>query len=355
MSPEKHLADPYIGWDLGGAHIKAVKLIDPERVSRVVQVPCALWQGLDRLEEGIDRALALLGDGPARHAVTMTGELVDLFEDRASGVEALVGVMRRRLPDHHLMIYAGPRGFLEPAAAVKAAELVASANWMAAAEFVATRIPAGLLVDLGSTTTDLVPFGGGQVKARGYSDHQRLEQEELIYTGAVRTPLMSIARRVPFAGAWVSLMAEQFATTADIHRLTGELPEHADLHASADGRDKGIAASAQRVARMVGLDAGAAELSEWRRLARFFAEMQLRAVADACERILSRGELPDEAPLIGAGVGCFIVRCLAERLNRPYCPYDGLFEPLLAAGPGIGDCAPAAAVAGLAADDRRIT
>lgn len=128
------------------------------------------------------------------------------------------------------------------------------------------------------------------------------------------------------------------------HRLTGELPEHADLRASA-----------QRVARMVGLDARGAELSDWRRLAGFFAEMQLRAAADACERILSRGELSDEAPLVGAGVGCFIVKRLAERLNRPYVPFDGLFEPLLAAGPGIGDCAPAAAVACLAADDRRMT
>ena len=348
MSP-----DPWLGWDLGGAHIKAVRLVGAGRAPIVVQLPCPLWQGRDRLEEGIDRVLALVGNAPVRHAMTMTGELVDLFDDRASGVETLIGVMRRRLPRDRLMVYAGPKGFLEPEAAVHAAELVASANWMAAAEFVATRVPAGLLVDLGSTTTDLVPFGGGQVTARGYSDHQRLEQDELVYTGAVRTPLMSLARRVPFAGAWTPLMAEHFATTADIYRLTGELPDHADLHASADGREKSLAASARRVARMLGMDAAAADLSAWRRLAGFFAEMQLRAVADACERILSRGQLSDEAPLVGAGVGCFIVEHLAKRLGRPYVPFDRLFETVPASGAGIGDCAPAAAVACLAAETNR--
>ncbi|MFZ0789866.1 MAG: hydantoinase/oxoprolinase family protein, partial [Chromatiaceae bacterium] len=286
MSP-----DPWLGWDLGGAHIKAVKLVGAGRAPVVVQVPCALWQGLDRLDEGIDRVLSLIGNAPSRHAMTMTGELVDLFDDRASGVETLIGMMRRRLARDRLMVYAGPKGFLEPDAAMHAAELVASANWMAAAQFVATRVSSGLLVDLGSTTADLVPFGDGRVTARGYSDRQRLEQDELVYTGAVRTPLMSLARRVPFAGAWTPLMAEHFATTADVYRLTGELPDHADLHSSADGREKSVAASARRLARMVGMDAAAADLSAWRRLAGFFAEMQLRAIADACERILSRGQL----------------------------------------------------------------
>ncbi|MFZ0787994.1 MAG: S-layer protein, partial [Chromatiaceae bacterium] len=93
--------------------------------------------------------------------------------------------------------------------------------------------------------------------------------------------------------------------------------------------------------------------SAWRRLAGFFAEMQLRSLADACERILSRGQLPDEAPLVGAGVGRFIVERLANRLGRPYVPFDSLFETVPESGAGIGDCAPAAAVACLAAENDR--
>jgi probable H4MPT-linked C1 transfer pathway protein len=346
MSPET-----FVGWDLGGAHIKAVRLVAPGRAAAVVQLPCPLWQGLDRLEEGVDRVLSRLREAPARHALTMTGELADLFDDRASGVAAILGVMRRRLPDDSLRVYAGPGGLLDPESALRSTEQVASANWMASAELAAGRVASGLLVDVGSTTTDLVPFGGGRIAARGHGDRRRLELQELVYTGVVRTPLMSLARRAPFGGDWVPLMAEHFATSADLYRLTGDLPAHADLLETADGRDKSIASSARRLARMVGMDADAADLAAWRGLAAHLAERQLRLVLDACDRVLSRRDMPDDAPIIGAGAGGFLARRLASRLDRPYVPFDGFFEPLDTAGAGIGDCAPAAAVASLAAEE----
>jgi probable H4MPT-linked C1 transfer pathway protein len=340
----------WVGWDLGGAHLKAVRLDAAGAVDAVVQVACPLWQGLDRLEEGFASVLSVLGDPGTRHAVTMTGELVDLFEDRPTGVRALVAAMQRRFPNGDLKVFAGPDGLLDPASAAAAAAQVASANWMATAAFLARRLPAGLLVDVGSTTTDLVPFSGGRVRASGYTDHERLEQEELIYTGVVRTPLMSLCRRVPWAGRWVSLMAEHFATTADVYRLTGDLPAHADVLASADGREKTVSASARRLGRMVGLDAAPDDAPRWTRLAGFFAERQLRTIADAGERILSRDLIPGDAPVVGAGVGRFLARRLAPRLQRPYVPFEDFFQQ--ASGEGgfdVGDCAPAAAVASLAA------
>jgi probable H4MPT-linked C1 transfer pathway protein len=343
--------DAWVGWDLGGAHIKAVRLGGAGVVEEVVQVPCPLWEGVDRLEEGIDRVLERLGKPRMRHAVTMTGELVDLFDDRARGVEALVGAMRRRFPDDDLRIYAGPCGLLAPSAALDVVEQVASANWLATAFFIAGRLPAGLLVDIGSTTTDLVPFSGGRVTARGYSDHERLEQEELVYTGVVRTPVMAVARRAPIDGRWLPLMAEQFATMADVYRLTAELPGHADLLPSADGRDKTIAASARRLARMVGMDAETADPAAWRGLAGYVAGRQLGTIADACARMLSRGELSDDAPLVGAGVGSFLAKRLAERVAKRYVGFQEFFTSAPSSGLAVSDCAPAAAVAGLAACD----
>jgi (4-(4-[2-(gamma-L-glutamylamino)ethyl]phenoxymethyl)furan-2-yl)methanamine synthase len=342
----------WVGWDLGGAHLKAVRLDATGVIGAVVQVPCPLWQGLDRLEESIDRVLSALGDTGTRHAVTMTGELVDLFDDRPSGVRTLVAAMQQRFPSADLKVFAGFDGLLDPVSAVAAASQVASANWMATASFLASRLPAGLLVDVGSTTTDLVPFRAGRVSARGYTDHERLEQEELVYTGVVRTPLMSLGIRAPWEGRWVPLMAEQFATTADVYRLTGDLPNQADVLPSADGREKTPSASARRLGRMVGLDAVGADLPRWRRMASFFAERQLRIVADACDRVLSRDLVPDNAPLVGAGVGRFVARRLAERLQRPYVAFESFFRS--ASGDGgfnVGDCAPAAAVGSLAAGD----
>src|SRR5262249_53717565 len=140
---------------------------------------------------------------------------------------------------------------------------VASANWHATAAYLGRRLGEGLLLDIGSTTTDIVPFRAGRVAARGLTDAERLATGELLYTGLVRTPLMALARTAPFAGRAVGVMAELFATIADAHRLAGTLPENGDLHPSADGRGKSLPESRARLARMIGMDAAEASDAAW--------------------------------------------------------------------------------------------
>lgn len=338
--------DHWLGWDLGGAHLKAVRLDGSGRVGAVAQVPCPLWQGLQRLEEALDRVLEEMGSGYRCHALTMTGELVDLFDDRAQGVTSLVGAMEHRFPGQMLRIYAGGNAFVGPDESRAAVDRIASANWSASASLAARHLPEGLLVDVGSTTTDLVPFGGGKVLALGQTDHERLLGEELVYTGITRTPVMAVARKAPIDGHNIPLMAEHFSTMADVYRLTGDLPDHADLLPAADNREKAPEASARRLARMVGLDLDSRERTEWRRLARYLAERQLRSIEDACDRVLSRGLLGEGAPFVGAGVGRFLAAGMARRYGRPYLGYDAFFDHAPAR---VADCAPAAAVASLAA------
>src|SRR5262249_1392161 len=145
-----------------------------------------------------------------------------------------------------LRVYAGESGFLSPAEAEANPRAVASANWHASARLAALHRPAGLFIDVGSTTTDIVPFRDGRVEAVGYSDEERLISEELVYPGVTRTPAMALAEWVPFAGQRQRLMAEHFATAADLHRLTGALPEDADQLPTADGRGKTALDSARR-------------------------------------------------------------------------------------------------------------
>jgi probable H4MPT-linked C1 transfer pathway protein len=343
--------DAILGWDLGGAHLKAALIDGRGCVDDVVQLPCPLWQGLEFLESAIDSVLERVGDSSGlRHAVTMTGELVDLFPDRSRGVKALIDAMCRRFPQASLAIYGGSAGFLNPDNAIKCAFQVASANWLASASWAASRLPEGLLVDVGSTTSDLIPFADKGVLACDHSDHQRLVSQTLLYTGVVRTPLMAVTDKVPFAGEWVHLMAEYFATTADIYRLNGELPEGADLLPSADSGEKSVNGSVRRLARMLGLDADASDLDGWRRVSRYVAEQQLRQIADACERILSRPGLSASAPLVGAGVGRFLVERICRRMDRPYVGFETLFTCGQGKASKVAECAPAVAVARLAQD-----
>jgi probable H4MPT-linked C1 transfer pathway protein len=345
--PVRH--DAIVGWDLGGAHTKAALLDERGCVDDVVQIACPLWRGLEFLQTSIDQVLERIGEQTdMHHAVTMTGELVDLFPDRASGVKALIEAIGQRFPITHLKIFAGSAGFLDQDRAKMNTLQVASANWLATASWAANRLPEGLLVDVGSTTTDLIPFAGKQMLVAGISDHQRLVDQTLIYTGVVRTPLMAITEKVPFGGAWVYLMAEHFATTADIHRLNGDLPDGSDLLPSADNGEKSHAGSTRRLARMLGLDADATDRDGWGKVSGFIAERQLRQVLDACERLLSNPRLSPCAPLVGAGVGRFLVERISRRLNRPYLGIESLFSCAEDMRSKVADCAPAVAVASLA-------
>jgi probable H4MPT-linked C1 transfer pathway protein len=350
--------DTVVGWDLGGAHLKAV-VVDAAGAARAaIQLPCPLWQGMHHLERAIDDACRCMPVEAALHAVTMTGEMADLFTDRAHGVELLLAALQRKLPGTRISVFAGRRGFVTVQDAAVAWRDVASANWLATAMLAARRIGDGVLIDVGSTTADVVPFAGGTVGARGSDDHTRLVCGELIYAGVVRTPVMAMAARLPFAGEWIEPMAEHFATAADVYRLTGELPPDADLGATADGRGKSPEESARRLARMIGCDADAdAPLAAWVALAEYIAELQLRRLHEACARVLSSDTVGIDAVLVGAGSGSFVARKAAQRLARRYVDFSELVVADGVEAARIAACAPAFAVAALlqAADGQETT
>ena len=339
-----------VGWDIGGAHLKLARLRDGTVVA-LRQLPCALWQGVDRLAAAMTEGLAGW-PRPERHAMTMTGELADIFADRAQGVRAILAAVAQRIEPSAIAVYASDGAFLSLASAADDPARVASANWHASARLAAARLGDGVLVDIGSTTTDIVPFRGGAVAAQGGDDAARLASGELVYRGAVRTPVMAVVQQVEIDGVRSGVMAEHFASMADVYRLTGELPDHADQHATADGRGKSVPESAARLARMVGRDAASAPAETWRRLARSIADHQLQQLEDAAARVVAAAALPSEAPLIGAGVGRFVAAALARRLDRPYCPFDSIIDASDGAvAAAAADAAPAAAVALLLGDE----
>jgi probable H4MPT-linked C1 transfer pathway protein len=342
----------WIGWDVGGAHLKAAAVDAQGRVTAALQLPCPLWRGLDHLERALDQALVALGRPTAAarcgHAATMTGEMVDLFDDRASGVRAIVQVLRQRLHGARLVLYAGARGFIDAQQAGQYAAELASANWRATSEFVAGQRRDALLLDIGSTTADAVPVRDGRVAARGSNDFERLAASELVYCGIARTPLMALADAVLFEGRQVPLMAEHFATTADVYRLTGELDEGSDQHAAADGGAKTRAASARRIARMIGRDVQGTDLAPWAGLAREFRDAQLARIAGAAARVIQDSGVPPGAPIVAAGSGAFLARELARRLQRSCIPIADLFDAPRVDRTMLAACAPAAAVAVLA-------
>ena len=261
------------------------------------------------------------------------------------GVTAITARMLERVGERDAWLLAGREGLLRAQDFAGHELAIASANWLASATLAAMRLEHGVLVDVGSTTVDVVPFADGVVSARGDTDGERLRSDELLYTGVVRTPVHALADRVPFGGEWQTLCAELFATSADVYRLLGLLPGDADLMPSADGRGKSAAESTARLARMLGRDAGEAPPHAWRDVAAYLAREQRAHIGRAIARVLSAQPKQTVVTLVGAGVGRFMLPALADELCLTYIDFAGLCDASEAQADHVAACAPAAAMA----------
>lgn len=308
-----------IGWDVGGAHVKA-SCWRAGRLVGVRQWACPLWQGLSHLDAVLDAAAQAWGPLPAaRHAVTMSGEMTDLFAHREDGVRQIAAHLQARCGER-LRLYAGAHGWVSADDTTAHWPAIASANWRATAACAAQRLGqghAGLLVDIGSTTTDLIALQDGAVHSLGNTDADRLVSGELVYHGVVRTPLCAVASRIPFEGRSHRVMNEFFATSADVYRLLGQLDPAHDLYPAADNGSRDAEGSCRRLARMIGLDGRDAPPEAWRAMAQAWAEAQLAEIEAAAQEVIAVTGLADEAPIISAGCGDFLAAQLAQRLGRP--------------------------------------
>jgi probable H4MPT-linked C1 transfer pathway protein len=336
------------GLDMGGAHLK-VALAEAGRVVSVRQFACPLWQGLDKLDAALAEAKPLLAQA-SRFAVTMTGELSDLFPDRETGVATLVGRITAEVGGN-VRFWMGPRGFGDANAARQNHRDVGSTNFLATATLVGRRLGEALLIDFGSTTADIIPVKAGKPVPRGFTDAERQVSGELVYTGYTRTAVMGVATRAPFQGQWVGLAREYLATMADVRRILGVPLDGIDLHATADGRGKSLAESVTRLARMLGRDAQDGSDDDWRIAAAWLREAQLGSVVEGAFQVLSTCGLAQDAPVIAAGIGAPDAAAAALRLDRRSIGFGELACASVGCRIAATHSAPAVAVALLLESD----
>lgn len=314
-----------VGWDVGGAHVKAVLLDENQNVIHVQQMACSLWLGLDQLQIAMLAMLKCMEveSQQVHHAVTMTGELVDLFANRHEGVLAIAQFVSQLL-GNEVLFYAidsetNAPHFVTLNQVPEHTKMIASANWHASACLIAQLLPSALLVDIGSTTTDIIAIENGKVINQAMTDAERMQQDTLVYTGVVRTPVMAVAQKLPLGSAETNVAAEYFATMADVYRLTGELVEAVDMAETADGGPKTVLASARRLARMVGHDVEDKTLESWQQLAQACRVKQCHQIQSAINK-----QLINNMTILGAGAGHFIVKAIAESLQHPYATLNSI-------------------------------
>jgi probable H4MPT-linked C1 transfer pathway protein len=340
---------PIVGWDIGGSNVKAAR-IDGDGEPVVIERPFALWREPQRLPDVLKEIAGRIGEAPAM-AVTMTAELADCFATKREGVAFVVDAVTAAFPGTPIGVFGVDGRFRTPADARQEPLVVAAANWMASAMLVARRYPESVLIDAGSTTTDLIPIADGEVVARGQTDPDRLLSGELVYTGALRTPVCAIVQAVPLRGHPCRVAAEHFAIAADAHRWLEHLDEADYTCETADGRGRSRAEAATRLARMVCADRDMLDDEDITAIAEHVAHAQVHQISDALRQVLDT-LLPHPARVaVLAGQGRFLARAAVADLaaRDPSTSLAAIVDIAVALGPSAARHTAAAAVAYLLA------
>jgi (4-(4-[2-(gamma-L-glutamylamino)ethyl]phenoxymethyl)furan-2-yl)methanamine synthase len=243
----------------------------------------------------------------------MTAELSDAFRTKREGVAFVLDAAEDALGDRPLSVLTTAGELVTVEEARARPWDVAAANWVATALAVAEAHRDALLIDVGSTTADVVPIAAGRVAATAGNDLERLLAGELVYTGALRTNLAAIAPRVPVRGRWCPVASEYFAISADVHLVLGHLAPEAYDCPTPDGRPATVAFARERIARLVCSDREQLGEGDVDAIAAFLHGEQVRQIEDAARRV----RLPADAPVVAVGVGAFLAREVAARLERP--------------------------------------
>jgi probable H4MPT-linked C1 transfer pathway protein len=295
--------------DIGGANTKVARLQGTSL--RTVSRPFEVWRDREALTAVLREVAAEAGEADAV-AITMTAELSDAFRTKREGVAFVLDAAEAALGEVSVLTTAGE---LVPVGEARARPWdVAAANWMATALAVAGAYPDALLVDVGSTTADVIPIAGGRVAATGRNDLERLLAGELVYTGVLRTNLAAIAPRVPVRGGWCPVASELFAISADVHLVLGHLTPDAYDCPTPDGRPAELAFARERIARLVCSDVDQLDDDEIDAVAAFLHGEQVRLIEDAARRVEPGG------PVVAVGAGAFLARAVAARLGRAVEP-----------------------------------
>jgi len=329
-----------VGWDIGGVNTKVARVAGGRvLVARVHSYelqrdPGALPLLLRRL------ATAAGATADDVHAVTMTAELSQMFRTKREGVAFVLDAVAAAFPDARPAVYTVDGRFLDPAAARREPLAVAASNWAATARVVAREHPGAVLIDVGTTTADVVPIVGGVVAAVGRTDPERLTSGELVYTGALRTPVEAIVHQVPLADATAGVSAEGFALAGDAHLWRGTLAPVDYTVPTPDGRPATREFAGERLARVVCADRELLDDAGVDAIAACVAEAQAEQIATAVRRVVARHpRLRDGGTAVVTGLGDFLAAAAAERAGLPL---RRLAEQV---GDAAARCAPAAAVA----------
>jgi probable H4MPT-linked C1 transfer pathway protein len=312
-----------IGWDIGGANTKAA-FVSTENGAveqfKIASEYFPVWKKPEKLGSTLSELKTRVAGSSELDCVgvTMTAELSDAFSSKREGVHYVLTQVREVFPDTPILVLDVDAKLRSIEEAKNEPLMVAAANWAATGWMVAQFVRNCIVVDVGSTTTSIIPVVEGAVSAAGKTDLEKLMNGELVYTGSLRTNVAAIVRSVPVRKGVARVSSELFAQSGDVHLILGNIAEEEYTVETADGRGKTRPEALARLARIVCADVKMLSEEEIVQVAQYAYDQQVEQIAEAlsqvCNRVRSKAKAETVAVLTGLGRN-FLARSAAKRVG----------------------------------------
>ncbi|MGD8506799.1 MAG: hydantoinase/oxoprolinase family protein [Candidatus Bathyarchaeota archaeon] len=312
-----------LGLDIGGVNTKAAFLSTHEGTMKELETAIEyfpIWKrGKERLPRVFEKLRKLLTGSTLLDGVgvTMTAELSDAYWSKKDGVNHILDCMTQIFGDVPIFVLDVDAKLISAGEARRTPLKVAAVNWVATGWMVSQIIEDCVIVDVGSTTTSIVPLVKGKITAEGKTDLEKLLMGELVYTGALRTNVAAIVDHVPLRGGKARVSSELFAQSGDVHLLLDYLKEKDYRVETADGRGKTRQEAMARLARVVCADIDMLDEREIVEMARFIHGRQVEQIAEGLRQVYERmKQQVQDVPVVVAGLGRdFLAKEAAEKVG----------------------------------------
>jgi probable H4MPT-linked C1 transfer pathway protein len=311
-----------LGFDIGGANTKAVLLTTENckvQSSKVAVEYFPVWKEPNKLSNVLLALYEKLGANKLDAvAVTMTAELSDAYQTKREGVNQILGSIQKAFPNTQIYVLNTDAKLQSIKASRDNPLSVSAANWAATGWIVAQKLKNAVVVDIGSTSTSIIPIVNGKVSALGKTDLDKLICGELVYTGSLRTNVAAIVQSIPLKNGVAGVSSELFALSGDVHTVLGHISPQDYSSETADGRGKTILEAMARLARVVCADTEMLSEQEIVGMAKYVHAKQIQLVAAGLDRVYTRAKsrASEQVSVVVTGIGRdFLAKKAAKQIG----------------------------------------
>jgi (4-(4-[2-(gamma-L-glutamylamino)ethyl]phenoxymethyl)furan-2-yl)methanamine synthase len=274
------------GFDIGGANTD-LAVVELDESGNLIELTTEfsylpMWRSKDDLVDVLKELLEPFGDVDAV-GISMTAELVDAYKTKIEGVKDIATKSNNAFDVP--VGFVGLEGMMNLKEVFNKPMNAAAANWIATSPLAAKINPNSILLDTGSTTTDIIPIKNGNECAKGRSDLERLQTGELVYSGTLRTNVAALVEKVPLNNTMARVASELFAITADVHMVLGNITKETYTGDTMDGAGKSIKDCRRRISRVVCGDLEVLSTDEIENIAAYIYSEQVRKISEALKEV----------------------------------------------------------------------